>query len=274
MKTITSTYEAQETAVANRGAELYRVFNDSGDIGYYTDASIAIVYSGRTYLPASIKRSSLEFDSSIGVSKMKVQFVWSDTAITGFISQNPVEIIWIEVLRTYLDLNPIEINTIFIGQIKNVAFQGIQAEAECISLEFYLNVGIPDKSYQRLCNHFLYDIGCTVLTATYRTTATVSGFGATSNIVYCSNMVPKEANYYTHGYIEARGTTRMIVAYEVNADHFTLIYPIPTLIVGDSINILPGCDRTGKTCLDKFDNMINFLGFEYIPFDNPTLWTA
>jgi uncharacterized phage protein (TIGR02218 family) len=275
VKTVTATYEAEEIATENKPAELYRVFTETGgDIALYTDASVAIVYNGNTYLPAAIKRSALEFDSSIGVSKMKVQFAWSDDSVVNFVSQNPVEVTWVEVLRTYLDLSPPEVNVVFIGQIKLVSFQGLQAEAECVSLEYYLNVGIPNKCYQRLCNHFLYSTGCGVLTATYRIPAVVTGFGATSNIVYCSAMTPQVANYFTNGYIEARGTTRMIVGYEANADHFSLIYPIPTLIVGDAINMLPGCDRTGKTCLEKFNNMINFFGFEYIPFDNPTLWTA
>ncbi len=40
--------------------------------------------------------------------------------------------------------------------------------------------------------------------------------------------------------------------------------PVP-LAVGDSVVLEAGCDRTSDTCRTKFNNLINFQGFPYIP---------
>jgi len=45
-----------------------------------------------------------------------------------------------------------------------------------------------------------------------------------------------------------------------------LMIPLPEdLVVGDTFSAYPGCDKTGKTCDEKFSNYTHFLGFEYIP---------
>jgi hypothetical protein len=45
-----------------------------------------------------------------------------------------------------------------------------------------------------------------------------------------------------------------------------LIVPFPDPpAVADPFSAWPGCDRSGQTCDEKFDNYANFFGFEYIP---------
>ena len=34
----------------------------------------------------------------------------------------------------------------------------------------------------------------------------------------------------------------------------------------------PGYDGSPATCVDKFDNLDNFVGFPYIPSKNPVVW--
>ncbi len=45
-----------------------------------------------------------------------------------------------------------------------------------------------------------------------------------------------------------------------------LLIPFPEdVYTGDAIEAYPGCDKSGKTCDEKFGNYANFFGFEYIP---------
>lgn len=44
-----------------------------------------------------------------------------------------------------------------------------------------------------------------------------------------------------------------------------------TLAVSTAVTIVPGCDRRGVTCREKFDNYANFRGFEFMPSTSPSL---
>lgn len=42
--------------------------------------------------------------------------------------------------------------------------------------------------------------------------------------------------------------------------------PMPFAIVaGDTFTIVPGCDKRKATCISKFDNLLNFRGFSFVP---------
>jgi hypothetical protein len=34
---------------------------------------------------------------------------------------------------------------------------------------------------------------------------------------------------------------------------------------GDTFTAYPGCDKTQNTCTSKFNNLVNFGGFPYVP---------
>ena len=38
---------------------------------------------------------------------------------------------------------------------------------------------------------------------------------------------------------------------------------------GTAISLYPGCDHTRETCKAKFDNLLNYGGFDWIPAKNP-----
>ncbi len=46
----------------------------------------------------------------------------------------------------------------------------------------------------------------------------------------------------------------------------TLALPFPELVqAGDSYSMTPGCDKSLETCRDRFNNVVNFRGFPYLP---------
>ncbi len=42
-----------------------------------------------------------------------------------------------------------------------------------------------------------------------------------------------------------------------------------SLKLGDTVDLILGCDNTYTTCLNKFNNLINFGGFMFLPATNP-----
>lgn len=43
------------------------------------------------------------------------------------------------------------------------------------------------------------------------------------------------------------------------------------LTLADTFTIVPGCDKTKATCIAKFDNVLNFRGFSFVPGSDRTL---
>jgi uncharacterized phage protein (TIGR02218 family) len=55
----------------------------------------------------------------------------------------------------------------------------------------------------------------------------------------------------------------------------TLVLPMPyTIETGDRFTIVAGCDKSSKTCIEKFNNIINFRGEPDVPGTDKILTTA
>jgi hypothetical protein len=59
--------------------------------------------------------------------------------------------------------------------------------------------------------------------------------------------------------------TRPIMAFNGSKEFMDtelLSLPMPnTMAVGDTFNIIAGCNKLKRTCIDKFNNIVNFRGF-------------
>ena len=44
---------------------------------------------------------------------------------------------------------------------------------------------------------------------------------------------------------------------------------MPDSVVGQDVDVFAGCDHTVDTCDQKFDNVINYGGWPYVPSKNP-----
>ena len=65
---------------------------------------------------------------------------------------------------------------------------------------------------------------------------------------------------------------RMEVKTHGTSGALQLQLPMPFAVqVGDTFTIVPGCDHTKATCKAKFNNVVNFRGFSYVPGSDQTL---
>jgi hypothetical protein len=77
-----------------------------------------------------------------------------------FVAINPVDIYWVMIMKLHREQLPLEADVIFLGQIKSVAFKGIQADVECVGFEHFLKMPIPTERYQITCNWKVFDSKC------------------------------------------------------------------------------------------------------------------
>jgi len=273
MKNVSETFIAKELADQRLPAELYHIWIQDRHF-YHTSGDTPIVFQGKKYLPGTIGRGEISFNAELEVSELEVTFSRITQPMIEYIANNPVDLAWIEVIKLFRDSDPLEGNPIFIGQIHTISFQGAAATAKCVGFEFFLSQLIPRWEYTEHCNHIVGDSGCGVdlSSSTYSVTATVSVEDAEGLILSSSAFGSYADDWFTYGWAQWETEKRPIHA------HFgitiELKYAFSNLQTGQSVTVYAGCDNRIETCRDKFANVVNFLGFPYIPEDNPVTWSA
>jgi uncharacterized phage protein (TIGR02218 family) len=127
-----------------------------------------------------------------------------------------------------------------------------------------LEVVTPD------CRLDLGDSKCGVDTAALSVTGTVTA--VTSKKDFDDTSRTEGLNYFDGGLLTWTSGDNVGTAIEVKqfeVDNFILFestnYDIQ---IGDTYSVFPGCDKIKATCISKFDNILNFNGFDFLPGPN------
>ena len=271
MKQVSQALETKESDSEKKPSELYHIWRGSTH-WRYTSLDDHVVFNGNNYSPVAVKRDSVTYDYNLDVSSLNITFAYITDPVIKFISRNPVEVIWVEIFRILRDMDPVEATVVFVGQIKNVSFQGVQANVSCVGFEHYLKQPIPTERYQPQCNYTVFGTKCALSDSSYKLSSISATIDSTGLIITATEFGSQADGYYQWGRIEWSDYKRMIVKHEGN--DVTLRYPLLDFpSTGGLIDAWPGCDWTIETCRDKYDNVVNFGGFPYIPIDNPATWT-
>jgi uncharacterized phage protein (TIGR02218 family) len=253
MKNVTQDYIDKEEAEQRKPAELYHFWRDGGEHWRYTDGDIPVTFDG----------------SQLEVTTMSIKAAYVENPVLEFIATNPVEILWISAMKLHRDQAPLEASVIFLGQIKGVSFKGISANVNCVGFEHFLKQTVPRWRYQPTCNHIVFDSKCTLVAADYKITAAVT-LDSTKTKLTSATFDAQEDGYFTGGGKVVFGDETRTVTDHTGAV-LTLMYKFKELEDNDSVDAYPGCDGKIETCKDKFDNILNHLGFSHIPVENPAL---
>ncbi len=267
MKTESAEYLSKDEKETRLPVELYHIWNNSGTHWRYTSGDSNIEYESETYLPRPIQRGSLEYNEEISSTKVSLQINYISEPVIQYLANNPVEIMWVQILKLFRDSSPFSASSLFMGTIKNVSFKGVAANVECTGFEQFLTKGIPRFRYQPSCNYFLYDDFCTIDKTNFQLDTDVTTIDSTGLIITNSDFALEDDNFYSLGYLEFGNHKRMIIYHTGNT--IKIRYPISELVATDSITVFAGCNKTPETCRDKFDNILNFGGHPYVPIDNP-----
>lgn len=261
-------YIAEEESNQRKPVEIYHIWRDGGEDWYYTDGDVSITYDGNVYTPATLSRGSIRYNTQLEAQTLKITAAYLEDATVDFISINPVEILWVSVMKLHRDQSPLEAVVLFIGQIKTVAFKGVKATVNCVGFEHFLKKTIPFWRYQLTCNHDVFDSNCSLTKSSYLTSTSIS-LDATKTILTSTAFGAEDDGYFTGGEIVFGDESRAISDH--TGDNITIVYRFLTLADGDTVSAYPGCDGRAETCRDKYSNILNFLGFPFIPVENPAL---
>lgn len=251
----------------------------SGSVLGYTNVDVSFAYNGTFYAANSVRIDGLKYKAAIGLDIDRQQIsiaALSTDAITGGAS-------FLQALRNRaFDGCRIARNRVFFSDVIGgnlvggvLLFQGrlgtideigrTSAKLTVNSDLVLLDHDMPRNLYQPTCLHTLYDSGCTLVKASFGTSGVVAAGSTFSQI----NWSGANANFAQGTISFSSGVNAGVTATVGSAlagVALNLINPLQSApAAGDAFTVYFGCDHTEGTCQAKFNNLVNFRGFPFVP---------
>ena len=258
-------------------AECFTFITTTGSQYTWTNVDYPVTYNGSTFLANGPLVSGLKYKGSVGLEVDKQQIT---------IAARPTDLVngapFLIALRDgAFDGAPVYRDRVFLtapngsviggarmfqGRISTVDNVGrTQATLSVASDLVILDYDMPRNLFAPTCLHVLYDAGCGIIRGTYSMNGAVEA-GSNSNTINFSGAREGDAQgsivFSSGPNAKVRATVR-----GVNVGlSYSLMYPLPFApSTGDAFTVAFGCDHTQATCQGKFNNLVNFRGFPYVP---------
>lgn len=164
--------------------------------------------------------------------------------------------------------------TIFAGTVDEVDCTDLVVILNCNDYRNLLTISMPRNFYQAQCSHTLFDVGCNADGTMVRSSFAVNGSakaGSTQGQIVSPGLAaPGGSGTYALGRIimtggQNAGFSRTVASWDAVNFIMKLVNPFPfTIVAGDTFSASAGCDFQRTTCI-KFNNLLNFRGFPFIP---------
>lgn len=266
------TFDAFETSVEDGNIiELYQ-FTQGPNVTRLTNFSEDVVFDGSTWLTTQISRENIEKAIESSVNELKIFMPLDNPIAAQFIPNVPGKQIDIVIYRAHFT-DPAE--------QRLVVYEGFLAQCEfdgdllaTITIQPFTNVFKrtgPRFVYASLCNNILYDAGCKVVRGANVHTDIVSGIDPAVRTITVNGLSGMGADWANGGFVAspAGGNTdqRLIVAQA--GDTVTLLSNFSADVLTTAVDVFAGCAHDITTCQTKFNNVINFGGYPFVPIKNP-----
>jgi uncharacterized phage protein (TIGR02218 family) len=264
-------YDERETSVAG-GKPVECFYLSRGDLEWLmTSADRAVVLPGIGICePGDIVAGGQDLREEDQNGSVELQLPRTSPIVEPYISFPPAEKTLVRIYRAHRGEEN-DTSCIFVGWIAGVTFaDGSIAIVNCTSILAGAGQRIPGLAYTAQCNHALYGPGCDVIAANFRDSITVESivFSGGRATLTSPQFALREDGWFTAGWLErATGERRMIVDHV--GDTVQLMNRFSELDSCEVLSAYAGCDLTRAMCIARFNNVLNFLGFEWIPCRNP-----
>lgn len=260
------TYQQSETGIQSGAPiEVYK-FTGSFNSYHYTSYAEAVMVDGILYTPIAIKRDALK----VGTQEesqlaLEISLPFTDPLVQEYAYDQAPPSLVCEIIRVHeTDTN--DQVTLWKGRVTSFTVEGVLAKVRVPSIFGYILTGTtPSPRYQAPCNHILYDIRCGVNESLFRETRQITGF--TGNTVAVNAITQVSADLRGGMVRLDNGEARMISSV-VGLD-ITVTYPFSNISVGQTADIIQGCDHSFATCKTKFSNGERYGGCPLVPPRNP-----
>ena len=259
------TYDERERSrYSGQPVEGFR-FVQGANVWLYTSADREITLPIGTFAPEPITRTPLDFSQEDTGESMEFTVARTNPVAALFIGDVPSSPVWVTAYRAHRG-DETEAVAFFTGKVTRARFVESEAVLVGTGLNTVLSRAVPILKMQTPCNHVLYSAECGANPTASRdsvTVTTVDGATVTSN-----DFALRPDQWFRGGRLQtSEGETRFIADHV--GDTLKLISPLPGLESLAVVWAYWGCDHLETTCLDKFEQLDNHLGWSRLPSRNP-----
>lgn len=262
----------EESQDGSRPVELF-TFTTGSVINRWTSAEDDILESGDTWTAVNISREALAGGGADQRDQNLVITVPADNSIASQYINSvpgvPTTVVIERIQRT--DGPSFEVIKLFEGRIASVGFEdhGRRAKINVQPLVAATSRTVPRFNFQGSCNHVLYDDLCQVddTDPAFRLSA-AAVTAVSGNTITVTGVSAFGADFFEGGFVEASGGTDRRLILSTSGDILTLLLPFSASPLGSSVIVFAGCDHSIATCKSKFNNVINYGGFAFVPTKN------
>ena len=267
-----TSFDVFESSVeSSRPIEIYTIA--VGAVSYrFTSHSSAITIGVNTWNPIPISRASISQGVEERRRTLSIDLPADSSFAQQYLSVPPGQKATVSIIRLQRDESP-TFNTqvlIFKGNVASVRFSddGIYATIVARSIESAQNRTIPRFTFMGLCNHVLFDNGCKVNSALFSQTGMVTA--VSGNVITVAGANSRPDGYWTGGWCKPVGVSDFRLILSHTGNDLRLLLPFSSSVSGADVQIFAGCDHTlTGHCATKFDNVLEFGGFPFVPSKNP-----
>jgi hypothetical protein len=252
---------------------------------YYTSFEADVISGDKPHRAGSINHGSLRNSTKIQAETLEITAGYeADHPFSLFLPVPISRSINVTVSQcSYAD--PDTVTRLFTGQVRVVNDDGTALKAQCDSFLSILKQRIPAMLIQGSCIYQVFDPRtCKALRPMFQTSGHILEINndAQPPRLVLSLRFPSgdrlATDYFALGFIETgmrlNFEQRSVFLSSWNAidSEMTLELNAPLLkaVVGQEVQLIPGCDGLPETCKEKFLNFKNFPGHRQIPADNPS----
>lgn len=275
MKSIPTDLLAHYASGTTTLARLWKCTRRDGAVLGFTDHDMPLELDGITYEPRSgFTASALKSAADFSVDNLELEGLLESDAIT---PQDIEAGLWDGATIELLEVNWADLtmgaNVLRVGSLGEIQHAGTTYVAELRGLLHKLQNNVC-RIVTPACDAQLGDARCGVDLEAQRAAGTVTAVA--SHRDFTAADLVGDADLYAFGEVTwTRGANagyRMEVQSHGADGVVKLQLEMPHAIaVGDTFTVVPGCNRSKAVCKDKFDNVINFRGFSFVPGNDKTL---
>lgn len=259
------TYATQEVSIQGGRPYFLYTFTKGATINRFTSSAQDVEYLSNTYTASPIRHEGINTSGDVERVQMNIYFPKSNSFAQTYFSPDYSDVITLTILRGHYGADDTQV--MWKGRVINYEAMFDEIKIVCESIQTTTRRNGLRAKYERTCRHALYGDGCGLNIEDFYTTATVDSISELDVTVSVASADEQIDGYYTGGILEKDGNFAFIRKDVSNV--LTMQYLIDGLTAGDTVRIAPGCNLNKGTCVSKFNNIVNFGGFPFIPKKNP-----
>jgi hypothetical protein len=236
----------------------------------YTDAEEPVTYLGVKYEPIPLDRGPINSSGSLDKSTMNVSMPHDASISEIFRVYPPGQVVTLIIRQGHISDSSEQYFVVWAGRVLSRTVEGFECTFHCEPIATSMERAGLRRNYQFGCPHTLYGTQCKANMAPATSVKTIQSLAADS-ITLLAAWAPNPQKYVGGMVKWARdGNTELRTIIRVTSGvNLKLSGVVRGLSVGDSIEVILGCNRQMDDCRDLHSNINNFGGQPWIPTKNP-----